>query len=130
MKRHLYTYRVLDVTRVIDGDTIEVVIDLGFNLSKKLRVRLMDYDAPELYHPVNESEKNAAQICKSKLQELLDKYKDRLYLQTFKDPGIYGRYSGRLFYDSNESTICINEVMKSFIEQNHLDKPELRGETK
>jgi micrococcal nuclease len=44
----VYEYRC-DVTRVIDGDTVEVEIDLGFYLTAKHRVRLLGVDAPELF---------------------------------------------------------------------------------
>ncbi len=44
-----YTYRVLDVLRVIDGDTVDMRIDLGFGLSAAFRFRLIGVDAPEVY---------------------------------------------------------------------------------
>ena len=43
----MYTYRV-EVTRVVDGDTIDVDVDLGFGMIyKKQRVRMMGIDTPE-----------------------------------------------------------------------------------
>ena len=43
----MYTYKV-DVTRVVDGDTVDVDIDLGFGMTyKKQRVRMMGIDTPE-----------------------------------------------------------------------------------
>ncbi len=44
-----YTYRVLEVLRVIDGDTVDMRIDLGFGLSAAFRFRLIGVDAPEVY---------------------------------------------------------------------------------
>lgn len=43
----MYEYRVADVVEVIDGDTIDVRIDLGFDISLKKRVRLNGIDTPE-----------------------------------------------------------------------------------
>ena len=43
----MYEYKVKEVVKVVDGDTIDVVIDLGFDLSKKERVRLAGIDTPE-----------------------------------------------------------------------------------
>ena len=43
----MYEYAVKEITKVIDGDTVDVVIDLGFDLSKKERVRLAGIDTPE-----------------------------------------------------------------------------------
>ena len=40
-------FQVTEVARVIDGDTIDVVIDLGFDLYKKERVRIAGVDTPE-----------------------------------------------------------------------------------
>jgi micrococcal nuclease len=43
----MYEYNVKKVTKVVDGDTIDVDIDLGFNISFSQRVRLAGIDAPE-----------------------------------------------------------------------------------
>ena len=43
----MYEYRVKKVLRVVDGDTIDVDIDLGFNVSYTQRVRLAGIDTPE-----------------------------------------------------------------------------------
>ena len=42
----MYTYNVT-LDRVVDGDTIDVIVDLGFFIMKKVRVRLLGVDAPE-----------------------------------------------------------------------------------
>ncbi len=46
-RKSCYNFRVTEVARVVDGDTIDVVIDLGFDLSKKERVRVAGVDTPE-----------------------------------------------------------------------------------
>lgn len=43
----MYEYNVKKVTKVVDGDTIDVDIDLGFNISYTQRVRLAGIDTPE-----------------------------------------------------------------------------------
>lgn len=43
----MYEYRVKSVTKIVDGDTIDVVIDLGFDISFSSRVRLAGIDTPE-----------------------------------------------------------------------------------
>ena len=43
----MYEYRVKSVERVIDGDTVDVILDLGFGLFKKERVRVAGVDTPE-----------------------------------------------------------------------------------
>jgi micrococcal nuclease len=44
----MYHYKVLSVEKVVDGDTVDVVIDLGFSLYTKQRVRILGIDAPEI----------------------------------------------------------------------------------
>jgi len=43
----MYEYRVKSVERVVDGDTVDVILDLGFGLFKKERVRIAGIDTPE-----------------------------------------------------------------------------------
>ena len=43
----MYEYRVKEIVRVIDGDTVDVILDLGFGLFKKERVRIAGVDTPE-----------------------------------------------------------------------------------
>lgn len=46
-----YRYRVASVLRVVDADTVDLVIDVGFHLSAALRFRVLGVDAPERGHP-------------------------------------------------------------------------------
>ena len=43
----MYEYKVIEVTKVVDGDTVDVLIDLGFGICYHQRVRLAGIDAPE-----------------------------------------------------------------------------------
>ena len=43
----MYEYKIKEVIKVVDGDTIDILIDLGFDLTKKERVRLAGIDTPE-----------------------------------------------------------------------------------
>lgn len=44
----MYNYKIKEILRVIDGDTVEVVVDLGFSVYHKTRVRLVGVDTPEI----------------------------------------------------------------------------------
>ena len=46
-RKSCYNFRVTKINRVVDGDTIDVTIDLGFDLAKKERVRIAGVDTPE-----------------------------------------------------------------------------------
>lgn len=60
----MYEYRVLDVPRVIDGDTFDFDLDLGFYAILRIRVRLADIDTYEIFgrnaHPLGQPAKQAA----------------------------------------------------------------------
>lgn len=47
----VYEYRVTEVLRVVDGDTVDLRLDVGFHLSTALRFRLLGVDTPERYEP-------------------------------------------------------------------------------
>ena len=46
-RKSCYNFRVVSIDKVLDGDTIDVTIDLGFDLFKKERVRIAGVDTPE-----------------------------------------------------------------------------------
>ena len=52
----MYEYKAI-VTRVVDGDTFDATVDLGFGVFKKHRFRLKNVDTPETWRPKTESEK-------------------------------------------------------------------------
>ena len=64
-----YIYRC-KVTRVVDGDTVDADIDLGFNMIYKERIRLMGIDTPES-RTRNKREKTLGKASKARLQELV-----------------------------------------------------------
>jgi micrococcal nuclease len=98
----MYEYHC-QITRIIDGDTVQAVIDLGFNVSIAQTIRLADIDAPE------RGEKNYKKAA-DRLDELIDIYAEnrRLLLQT-QGRGKYGRWIGTL-YDSQG--VSLNKLMQ------------------
>lgn len=88
----MYEYSFL-VTRVIDGDTVEGVADLGFGVSKKMKVRLYDVDTPEIFRPKSKEEKELGLKAREFVKEkVLNK---KVLLKTIKDnKGKFGRYLG------------------------------------
>ena len=103
----MYTYFVKSVDRIVDGDTIDISIDLGFDLTKKERVRLAGIDTPEK-RTKNEKEKEmgyqATEFLEMHLMEAT-----KLTVKTEKD-GKFGRMLGWL-YKSDEDTMSINQIM-------------------
>ena len=101
-KKPAYTYSVKEVVKIVDGDTIDVIIDLGFYLSIKKRIRLQGINAPES-RTRNLSEKKRGLASKARLKELCEA---DLVLKCH-GLGKYGRVIGELF-DKGQS---LNELM-------------------
>ena len=112
-RKSCYNFRVVEITKVIDGDTIDVVIDLGFDLYKKERVRIAGVDTPE--KRTRDLEEKALGIdatnwLKDKLDGAIDG-DDDLVIRTELDGGFgkYGRLLGWLYI--GDETVSINEKM-------------------
>ena len=108
----MYEYRV-KILRVVDGDTVDVDIDLGFGVwMHKERVRLYGIDTPES-RTRDLEEKKYGKAAKAFLQEKLEA--GTPLLRTFKDGvGKYGRILGEIFIqDSEGKQYNINETLKA-----------------
>ena len=95
----MYKYKVENI-RVIDGDTVEVDIDLGFDVwLKKQKVRIYNIDAPEI-RSKDKEEKVFAQAAKKRMEELLS-IEEEIILRSFQDVrGKFGRIIGDfIIYD-------------------------------
>ena len=95
----MYRYKV-DVTRIVDGDTVDVDIDLGFGIwMKKQRVRLMGIDTPES-RTKDLEEKFYGKQAKYFLTSLLEETAVQLVVH---DKGKFGRIIGELFVIQSEN---------------------------
>lgn len=89
----LFTYRGI-VKRVVDGDTVDAQLDLGFGILMNQRFRIMDIDTPEIYRPKSEAERKHGQDASDRANELLIGH--LLIFKSTKVPGIYGRYGASI----------------------------------
>jgi len=92
----MYEYAVKEVVRVVDGDTVDVIFDLGFSLFKKERVRLAGIDTPES-RTRNLEEKAMGLEAKDRVVYKLTSA-EQIVCQTEKE-GKYGRILGWLYLD-------------------------------
>jgi len=92
----MYEYAIKEIVKVVDGDTIDIVIDLGFNLSKKERVRLAGIDTPESRTRDLEEKAMGLEAKDFLKRRLEDGIASGLKVRTEKD-GKYGRMLGYLF---------------------------------
>ena len=112
-RKSCYNFRVVEINRVLDGDTIDVTIDLGFDLYKKERVRVAGVDTPEK-RTRNLEEKALGIDATNWLKEKLDSTiagDDELTVRTELDGGVgkYGRLLGWLYVGDGE--LSLNEKM-------------------
>ena len=112
-RKSCYNFRVTKINRVVDGDTIDVTIDLGFDLAKKERVRIAGVDTPEKRTRDLEEKAlglDATAWMKKHLEETI-KGEDELTIRTELKGGMgkYGRLLGWLYV--GESDVSLNEQM-------------------
>ena len=92
----MYEYAIKEIVKVVDGDTIDIVIDLGFNLSKKERVRLAGIDSPESRTKDLEEKELGLESKEFLKRRLEDGKASGLRVKTEKD-GKYGRMLGWIY---------------------------------
>ena len=112
-RKSCYNFRVIEINRVLDGDTIDVTIDLGFDLYKKERVRVAGVDTPEKRtRDLEEKELgiHATNWLKEKLEGAISG-DDDLVIRTELVGGVgkYGRLLGWLYI--GDADVSLNEQM-------------------
>ena len=112
-----YIYRA-KLDRVVDGDTVDALIDVGFDIWVKKRIRFMGLDAWES-RTRDLEEKKLGLAAKSRVIELLEETSSKPGYFRLKSHGVgkYGRVLGELFImDLEENSININQTL---IEEGH-----------
>ena len=112
-RKSCYNFRVIEINRVVDGDTIDVTIDLGFDLYKKERVRVAGVDTPEKRTRDLEEKKlgyDATNWLTKHLENAIDGEED-LVIRTELVGGVgkYGRLLGWLYVGDQDRSL--NELM-------------------
>ena len=100
-----YIYRIKSITKVVDGDTIDANIDLGFDISLTKRIRFAGIDTPES-RTTNLKEKALGLESKEWLKKALEGAKDIL-IKTEKPDSTEkdGRIIGHLFVNDQETSL-------------------------
>lgn len=110
----MYEYYVKEVTKVIDGDTIDVVIDLGFSILYKSRVRLAGIDTPES----RTSDKYEKELGLEAKKYLADRIKNasKVVIRTEKMDSSekYGRILGWVYLDGESNSINNEMILKGY----------------
>jgi micrococcal nuclease len=104
----MYEYNCT-VTRVVDGDTIDVILDLGFSILHKCRVRLYGIDTPES-RTRDKDEKVRGKLASKYLKDAIDNGKKVILRSKLKDSkGKYGRVLGEIVVDDININVSMIE---------------------
>jgi len=111
----LYIYKA-KCTRVVDGDTVNLSVELGLDISIDMRVRLLGIDTPETYGVKKGSEEYKAGILAKEELERLILNKDIIIITEKDKKGKYGRYLARIYTDLDENSptfddSCVNDIL-------------------
>ena len=113
----MYTYNI-ELLRVVDGDTIDAKIDLGFDIWVKKRVRFLGVNAPES-RTRDLKEKARGLAAKDRVKQLLEGTKT-IQLKSH-GVGKYGRCLGELHIDvvDGQEKVTLESVNKLLIKEGH-----------
>ena len=101
-----YTYRAT-VVKIVDGDTIDVDLDVGFNTTMRKRLRFLNIDTWE----VRGEEREKGLIAKARLAEMIEQ-SDDVYVQTVMDKkGKYGRVLAYFWTETDGVFVNVNEQL-------------------
>lgn len=114
-----YIYRIKEIYKIVDGDTIDAAIDLGFDISLTKRIRLAGVDTPES-RTKDEVEKKLGLEVKEWLKKKLEGQKDIVVKTELPDSTEkYGRILGHLFIGDDEVS-AVNK--KKSVNQQMIDE--------
>lgn len=101
----MYNYRVR-LVKIIDGDTVDLDVDLGFNITHRIRTRLADIDTPE----VRGWQKSYGIQAASAVADWFTASSEQLYVETNKT-GKYGRWLARIYRDENDEKTYLHDYL-------------------
>jgi micrococcal nuclease len=105
----MYHYKA-KVERVVDGDTFDVVIDLGFKITTNQRIRMARINTPETYNVKKDSEEyQRGMLSKQYMEHRLAANNYEIELETEKVTEKYGRYIGTVMLA--DSTVTLNDEL-------------------
>tara|TARA_R100000700_G_scaffold10485_1_gene15325 strand:- start:1471 stop:1899 length:429 start_codon:yes stop_codon:yes gene_type:complete len=109
----MYNYNAI-CTRVVDGDTVDAMIDLGFGVHVKKRIRLAGINAPES-RTRDKQEKILGLAAKDRLIAMMEGADNKFELES-QELGKYGRVLGKLHIDRLDgkdliTKTCVNDCL-------------------
>jgi len=109
-----YIYRIKQITKVVDGDTIDADIDLGFDISLSKRIRLAAVDTPES-RTADANEKKYGLESKEWLKHKVENAKNILIKTELPDSTEkYGRIIGHLFINDQDKSLNNQMIIEGY----------------
>ena len=109
-----YIYRIKQILKVVDGDTIDADIDLGFSISLEKRIRLAAVDTPES-RTADANEKKYGLESKEWLKHKVENAKNILIKTELPDSTEkYGRIIGHLFINDQETSLNNQMIIEGY----------------
>ena len=110
----MYQYKAT-LGKVVDGDTIDLVIDLGFKITTNQRIRLAGIDTPEIFSVDRDSaEYSRGMDAKLFVEKRLTANNNQVTIETEKYTGKYGRYIGTIILADSDMTLNDELVEKGY----------------
>ena len=112
----MFTYRC-EILEVVDGDTLDIRIDLGFDISIRERVRLHEVNTPEVYGKKSLTEGEAGLIASNFTKQWVaeNRNSDGYFIYTSRKYNArdkYGRSLGYISFVEGKNTNCLNDRLK------------------
>lgn len=106
----LFEYQIEQIIYVVDGDTADMTIELGFDMTRKERFRFWGINCPE------RGDEPGYSLAKSYIQALktrVDAGESTLFIRSFKDDrhDSFGRYLATLYEVCDGTVSCVNTTM-------------------
>ncbi len=115
----MYKYKA-KIDRVVDGDTFDIVIDLGFKITTHQRIRLQGIDTPETYSVKKDSEEyKKGMAAKNFAVQRIEANNFEALIETQKTTGKYGRYIATVWLADNPISLNDELVEKGFAKVAH-----------
>lgn len=110
----MYKYKA-KLDRIVDGDTIDVIIDLGFKITTHQRIRMARINTPETYIVKKDSEEyKKGMEAKLFVEKCFAENNNEMLLETEKVTEKYGRYIGTIYLADNPVALNDELVAKGF----------------
>ena len=110
----MYKYKA-KVERIVDGDTMDVVIDLGFKITTNQRIRLEGINTPETYNVKRDSEEyKKGMAAKLFVARRIEANNYEAIVETNKYTGKYGRYIGIIWLTDSDKSLNDELVKKGY----------------